>query len=452
MAGIGKTGLDHTHARHRMVERHLAGRGIADRRVLKAMETVPRELFVEEGYQEFAYEDSPLPIPEGQTISQPYIVARMMEAAEIEPTDTVLEVGAGSGYAAAVLSHLARRVLAVERHAGLAEKAAARLARIGRRNVEIRAGDGTKGWPEKAPFYAIVVSAGGPSAPPALKEQLRIGGRLIVPVGRQERVQRLVRITRLAGNRYEEEDLGGVFFVPLIGEGGWRGHPVDVPQARRTVPDLIADAAEDLPAPEDPAFTDAFERFADRRVVLLGEASHGTSEFYRARDAITRRLIERHGFTIVAVEADWPDAAAVNRFVHGGETAIPGAAPLLSALPPDRWAVVTSAVRDIALRRITGVGLPAPRLLVGATDVTAGKPDPEGYERAALGLGVRPADCVVIEDTPAGVEAGRRAGAAVVGVLTTYPALESCVVCVPDLRAIAVMAGPSGRLRLQVQG
>ena len=131
------------------------------------------------------------------------------------------------------------------------------LARIGRRNVEIRAGGGTKGWPEKAPFDAIVVSAGGPSAPPALKEQLRIGGRLIVPVGRQERVQRLVRITRLAGNSYEEEDLGGVFFVSLIGEGGWRGHPADVPQARRTVPDLIADAAEDLPAPEDPAFADA---------------------------------------------------------------------------------------------------------------------------------------------------------------------------------------------------
>jgi sugar-phosphatase len=138
--------------------------------------------------------------------------------------------------------------------------------------------------------------------------------------------------------------------------------------------------------------------------------------------------------------------------LRGGETAIPGAAPLLSALPADRWAVVTSAVREIALRRITGVGLPAPRLLVGATDVTTGKPNPEGYERAALGLGCRPADCVVVEDTPAGVEAGRRAGAAVVGVLTTYPALEGCVACVPDLRAITVVAGPSGRLRLQVQG
>jgi protein-L-isoaspartate(D-aspartate) O-methyltransferase len=306
--------LDYRHARHQMVERHLARRGIRDARVLKAMEAVPREAFVEAGFEEFAYEDSPLPIREGQTISQPYIVARMAEAAEIDPADTVLEVGAGSGYAAAVLSHLAGQVVAIERHAALAEKAMARLEKFGRRNVEIRAGDGTKGWPEKAPFDAIVVSAGGPAAPKALKEQLEIGGRLIIPVGRQERSQRLLRITRLAANRYEEEDLGGVFFVPLIGEGGWAEHPV---QTKKPLPERIAQAAEDLPGPDEPAFAEAFDRFADRRVVLLGEASHGTSEFYRARTAITKRLIERHGFSLVAVEADWPDAAAIDRFVRG---------------------------------------------------------------------------------------------------------------------------------------
>jgi mannitol-1-/sugar-/sorbitol-6-phosphatase len=137
--------------------------------------------------------------------------------------------------------------------------------------------------------------------------------------------------------------------------------------------------------------------------------------------------------------------------LHGGETAIPGAASLLSGLPPERWAVVTSAVRDIALRRIAAVGLPAPRLLIGATDVKAGKPDPEGYLRAAAALGLGPAECVVVEDTPAGVEAGRRAGATVVGMLTTYATLENCAVCVPDLRAVAVRVDHSGRLRLHVQ-
>ena len=309
--------LDYDYARREMVERHLSRRGIKDARVLKAMGLVPREAFVERGFEEFAYEDSPLPIAEGQTISQPYIVARMAEAAELEGTDNVLEVGVGSGYACAVLSQLARRVSGVERHGALAAKAAERLSALGRRNVEIRTGDGTKGWPEKAPFDAIIVSAGGPAVPMALKEQMEIGGRLVIPVGPEERSQRLIRVTRVAANRYEEEDLGGVMFVPLIGEEGWsehRGHTST--HAHRSLPELIADAGEDLPSLDDPSFADAFDRYADRRIVLLGEASHGTAEFYRARAAITRRLIERHGFTIVAVEADWPDAAAINRFVH----------------------------------------------------------------------------------------------------------------------------------------
>jgi protein-L-isoaspartate(D-aspartate) O-methyltransferase len=328
--------FDFDYARRQMVEHHLARRGIGDPRVLKAMGQVPREAFVEEGYEEFAYEDSPLPIAEGQTISQPYIVARMAEAAEIERTDHVLEVGAGSGYVAAVLSHLAASVSAIERHAALADRAAARLSALGRRNVELRTGDGTKGWPEKAPFDAIIVSAGGPAAPDALKEQLDIGGRLIIPVGNEERSQRLVRITRVAAGRFEEEDLGGVVFVPLIGEQGWSEdhHPSTV-HVRKSLPDMIADTAEDLPSPDDPAFADAFDRFGDRRIVLLGEASHGTSEFYRARAAITRRLIERHGFTIVAVEADWPDASAVNRFVHGRQK--PGEEPPFQRFPTWMW-------------------------------------------------------------------------------------------------------------------
>ena len=170
-----------------------------------------------------------------------------------------------------------------------------------------------------------------------------------------------------------------------------------------------------------------------------------------------RRTLET--MQLVAPEFATPEEAArldeeeeEEARLHGGERAIPGAAQLLSALPRERWAVVTSAVRDIALRRIVGVGLPPPFLLVGAEDVTAGKPDPEGYLRAAEGLGCNPADCVVVEDTAAGVEAGLRAGAAVVGMLTTYPALEGCVACVRDLRAIDARVDASGTLRLRVQG
>ena len=311
--------FDFEYARHKMVERHLSRRGVADPRVLDAMNSVPRERFVAPGMEEFAYEDSPLPIAEGQTISQPYIVAHMIEAAELEPDDRVLEVGTGSGYAAAVMSRVAGTVFTVERHRALGKEARARLEVSGYDNVHVRIGDGSKGWPEEAPFDAILVAAGGPAVPAALKEQLDIGGRLVMPVAGPEQEQRLVRVTRISAGRFEEEDLGGVMFVPLVGEEGWADEAGRVAStvARKTLPERIADALEDLPDPDDPDFAEAFDRFADRRVVLLGEASHGTSDFYRARAAITRRLIERHGFTIVAVEADWPDAAAINRYVRG---------------------------------------------------------------------------------------------------------------------------------------
>ncbi|KQY70264.1 protein-L-isoaspartate O-methyltransferase [Ensifer sp. Root142] len=328
--------FDFDYARQMMVDRQLARRGIDDARVLQAMQAVPREDFIDEGFEEFAYEDVPLPIGEGQTISQPYIVARMAEAARLKPADNVLEVGAGSGYAAAVLSHIVSQVSALERHASLAKKAADRISRLGRGNVQVRTGDGTRGWPEKAPFDAILVSAGGPAAPVALKEQLEIGGRLIIPIGRRERSQRLLRITRLANNRYKEEDLGGVMFVPLIGEQGWSEHQRQASvHLRKHLPDLIATAGEDLPNIDEPGFADVLERFADRRVVLLGEASHGTSEFYAARSAITKRLIEQHGFTMIAVEADWPDAAAINRFVRGQEQG--DAAPPFLRFPRWMW-------------------------------------------------------------------------------------------------------------------
>jgi len=306
-----------------MVESQIARRGIDDRYVLEAMRTVPREIFVASALGEFAYADTALPIEERQTISQPYIVALMMAAAEVKPGDRVLEVGAGSGYAAAVLSQIADMVYAIERHPALVDAARQRCTRLGYDNVEIRVGDGTLGWADAAPFDAILVAAGGPEVPPALKDQLAIGGRLVIPVGDEERSQDLLKITRTGDTAFEEEDLGSVRFVPLVGEGGWPEHADRAetstaarPASRPDLPELIADAAESLPRCEDLSFGRAVARFAEQRVVLLGEATHGTSEFYRARAAMSRHLVEHHGFKILAVEADWPDAAAIDRYVR----------------------------------------------------------------------------------------------------------------------------------------
>jgi len=317
--------LDYEHARATMVERQLKRRGVRDDAVLEAMRAVPREAFVDPAMQEWAYEDSALPIAAGQTISQPYVVALMLEAARPRPADVMLEIGAGSGYAAAVAARIVRKVFTVERHASLADAARERLARLGCDNVEVSAGDGSRGLADEAPFDVILVAAVGPRVPPVLKQQLAIGGRLVMPVGEAGGEQRLVRVVRSSQDRFDEDDLGPVTFVPLIGEAGWP----DAESARRpreprsfrpprqaSVPELIRAAAEPLPELDDARFAAPFDRFAAARVVLLGECSHGSSEFYRARAAITRRLVETHGFRIVAAEADWPDAASVNRFAH----------------------------------------------------------------------------------------------------------------------------------------
>jgi protein-L-isoaspartate(D-aspartate) O-methyltransferase len=306
--------------RERMVERQIFRRGIATPSVLSAFREVPREAFVPAGMREFAYEDGPLPIGEGQTISQPYIVALMIDAADIPPGGKVLEIGAGSGYAAAVMSRIAGEVFAIERHAPLAQSAAERIDALGYENVSIICGDGTLGLIEEAPFDAILVAAGGDHVPEPLKRQLKIGGRLVVPVGGAD-VQSLLCVTRTAEHSWEEHDLGGVRFVPLIGkhgrhEDGSRAATNHQPARARSLAQLVADAAEPLPEIGDEAFAAAFDRFADRKVVLLGEASHGTHEFYAARAAITRRFVERHGFTIVAAEADWPDAAVLDRHIR----------------------------------------------------------------------------------------------------------------------------------------
>jgi protein-L-isoaspartate(D-aspartate) O-methyltransferase len=198
--------------RARMVRDHLASRGVRSAHVLNAMRLVPREAFVPAELAECAYDDAALPIAAGQTISQPFIVALMLDAARVIPGDRVLEIGEGSGYAAAVLSSIAAEVFAVERHAELADAACERLGELGYDNVSLRHADGTLGWPEHAPYDAIVFSAGGPQAPKALLEQLAIGGRLVIPVGRTSRAQRLLRVTRSSADEYTEEDLGGVRF------------------------------------------------------------------------------------------------------------------------------------------------------------------------------------------------------------------------------------------------
>lgn len=207
--------------RERCVARQIEARGIKDGRVLSAMRAVPRELFVPRDERELAYADRPLPIGAGQTISQPYIVAVMIEALGLNGGEKVLEIGAGSGYAAAVLARIAAQVFAVERIAELADLARGNLTAAQAGNVAVRCSDGSLGWREKAPFDAILVSAGAPTVPEALKAQLVIGGRLVVPTGEVPTEQKLLRVTRTSVNQFETEDLGAVRFVPLVGREGW---------------------------------------------------------------------------------------------------------------------------------------------------------------------------------------------------------------------------------------
>jgi protein-L-isoaspartate(D-aspartate) O-methyltransferase len=213
-------GLDFAAARQRMVEQQVVQRGLPNDAVLRAMREVPRENFVPETQQGRAYEDGPIPIACGQTISQPFVVAAMLALADIKPGQRVLEIGVGSGYAAALISRIAAEVFGVERHPELAAAASARLASFGYDNVQIRAGDGTLGWPEQAPFDAIVVSAAGPATPAALRAQLKIAGRLVIPVGSRFS-QQLVTVTRVDAESFAQDTHGPVAFVPLIGAQAW---------------------------------------------------------------------------------------------------------------------------------------------------------------------------------------------------------------------------------------
>ena len=292
--------LDLKNERLRMVRDQIAARGVRNLGVLEAMRRVPREAFLPDEFAEFAYQDTPLPIEAGQTISQPYIVALMIESVEPRPGDRALEIGTGSGYAAAVLSELVDEVYTVERHEQLAKLASERLASLEYAKVKVLHGDGTLGWPEHAPYDVIIVTAGGPQVPKPLLEQLAIGGRLIIPIGDTSRLQRLVRVTRTSQDRFDDEDLGEVQFVPLIGAEGWDSGIAESgrPSTQRSSPQAIAKLIRETAAPiadiEQANIAPLLERIGDARVVLLGEATHGTSEFYRMRARITKELILRH--------------------------------------------------------------------------------------------------------------------------------------------------------------
>ena len=308
--------------RRKMVEHDIAARGVRSPLVLAAMERVPREEFLPERLREFAYEDTPLPIGEGQTISQPYIVALMADALALEGHEKVLEIGTGSGYAAAVLAETGCEVYTVERIGHLADQAEATLRRLGYDRVHVLHADGTGGWPDHAPYDAIVVAAGGPTVPESLKTQLAIGGRLVIPIGTDPRTQELVRVTRISEDEYRQEDLADVRFVPLVGREGWAPAGELTPYRQAAERPARVAAAPGLPGREpfesidDVDLEPLLHRIGEARVVLLGEATHGTSEFYAMRARITRELIERKGFRFVAIEGDWPDAARVDHYVR----------------------------------------------------------------------------------------------------------------------------------------
>ena len=209
--------------RKAMVSRQLAARGIKDPQVLGVMGEVPREHFVPDEYQARAYDDGPLPILVGQTISQPYIVALMIEALQLKGHHRVLDIGTGSGYAAAVIGRIAAEVYSVERIAELLEYARPRFQQLGYSNIYTHLGDGTLGWPEQAPFDAILVSAAGPAVPQSLRQQLAVDGNLVMPVGEERGIQTLVRETRITSNKFDRKELCEVRFVPLLGAQGFIG-------------------------------------------------------------------------------------------------------------------------------------------------------------------------------------------------------------------------------------
>jgi len=316
--------------RRDMVDNQVAGRGVHAPLVLEAMRCVPREAFVSEDLHEFIYEDTAIARADGSTVAQPSVVAMMLEALGLAGGEKVLEIGTGSGYATALLARIAAQVFSVEPDAALAAKAVATLGRLGRRNVHLLHGDIDAGWPAHAPFGAILVNAGGTHIPDALKQQLRVGGCLVMPMGADPEVRELVRVTRVSADAYRSQDIADLRLPVSLASDGRALSAGDLTRvearAARTTTDAalaeaIAASCERFATPQGAALEGLLRRVGDARVVLLGEATHGSSEFYSMRERITRELIVRKGFSFVAIEGDWPDAARIDHYVRQARVA-----------------------------------------------------------------------------------------------------------------------------------
>lgn len=314
---------DFEQLRSAMVKDQIEGRGVRTPGVLAAMRAVPREAFLPPALQEFAYEDAALAIDEERTLPQPYLVALMAEVLSIGKHSKVLEIGTGCGYATAVLCQLAARVYSVESNAALAVKAAAVLKSLRCMHLQIVHADSNEGLPSEGPFDAIFVNPGGSEFVGALKTQLTVGGRMVVSAGTDPAVRELICVTRTGADSYTIEDIADVRVAPLDVEAQRlrmrETGPTFAGPVAATLPQTISRAVEQFDAIESANLDPLLERIGDARVVLIGEASHGTSEFYRMRERISRELVERKGFRFIAIEADWPDASRIDRYVrHAG--------------------------------------------------------------------------------------------------------------------------------------
>lgn len=355
--------------RQEMVRRQLVARGIRDARVLEAMGEVPRESFLPPALAEFAYDDARLPLPGGGASPAPYFVARAIEALALEGGERVLEIGTGTGYAAAVLGRIAGEVYTVEDDAAAAERADAALRRDGCTNVHVLRDAGNRGWEAQGPFDAILVSAAGPDIPPALRRQLAPGGRVAMAVGADPRTQTLVRELRMADGRVLRSELGRARLVPPIGADEWAApgvpplsHPAPAEEReareRADLARLVGAGAEPLGDVADPALDALVDRLGDARVVLLGVPTCGSSEPFALRARLTRALIERRGFHLVAAAADAPDAAHVDATVRGRIVPDAAWAPF-SRFPTWIWrnrefADFVGRLRDLNVRRPAG--------------------------------------------------------------------------------------------------
>ncbi len=303
--------------RERMVARQIRARGIKEEKLLEAFREVPREAFVPVELEGFAYEDVALQLSERHVIPRPYIAARFVEALQLKPTDHVLVAGVGSGYTVAVISRMVDSVVYIEEDEALIHYAREVFETLGYTNIETHVQEITAGWPPGAPYQAILIGEELTSVPEVLKQQLLApGGRLVLPLGKDWFSIQLVRIVRETPKRFRMENLGPFHYVPEAEE---ITPPPRVHRSRKELIGLIREEAVAFPSIEGADLSLLLDRIGQARVVLLGEATHGTSEFYRMRQEITRALIEEKGFTIIAVEADWPDAERIDDYVRGVE-------------------------------------------------------------------------------------------------------------------------------------